>query len=180
MRYARTGIGTAKAFELQTVKDFARVAGASEDTAISAMADTAAAEIEAYCDLALLDQTITATTGDWPGQEILLPVGPVAPDATVTIELIETDGTATPVPDGFWLESGRYPRLHFTDTPGGRLRISYTAGYGTTHTDIPADITHAIYDVATRLYDMRGIDDGKATLPPAASRILARHRKVKA
>ena len=180
MRYTRTAIGTATAFDLEAVKDFVRVAGSSEDVAITAMAGTAAAEIEAYCDLALITQTITCTTDAWPGQEVALPVGPVAADATITVHLIETDGTATPVPDGFWLEGGRYPLLHFIGTPGGRLRISYPAGYGASNTAIPADLSHALCDVASRLYDMRGVDTGAPTFPPAAARILARYRRVKA
>ena len=180
MRYTRTTTGLDAGYDLEAVKDFMRVSGSSEDVAITGMADTAAAEIEAYCELALLTQTITCTTDAWPGQEVTLPVGPVAADATITVHLIETDGTATPVPDGYWLEGGRYPVLHFIGTPGGRLRISYPAGYGASNTDIPADLAHALCDVASRLYDMRGVDTGAPTLPPAAARILARYRRVKA
>lgn len=179
MRYQRTAISTAKPFDLDVVKEHMRVAGDDENTAIEAMAYTAAAEIEAYTDIALLSQTIDCTTDNWPGQELALPVGPVASDATITIHIIEQDGTLTAVPDGYWLEAGRYPVLHFIGTPGGRLRISYPAGYGAAHTDIPADIQHALADVASRLYDMRGVDEGAPTFPPAAARILARHRRVK-
>lgn len=179
MRYDRTAIGTAQPFKLDAVKDHMRVAGNDEDTGIAAMAGTAASEVEAYCDLALITQTITCTTDTWPGQDVALPVGPVAADATITVELLESDGTATPVASGFWLESGRYPVLHFNSIPGGRLRIEYPAGYGDAHTDIPADLSHAIMDHALKLYDRRGDVDSPATMAPATARICARYRRVR-
>lgn len=44
--------------------------------------------------------------------------------------------------------------------------------------DLPADIQFAIIDQAARTYDMRGVDDGRAGLSLAASRIVARYRGV--
>lgn len=141
--------------------------------------DAASAEVEAYCALALLDQTITITTDNWPAQHLSLPIGPVASGATVTVDLLELDGTTTTVTDGYWLEGGRYPVLHFTSTPGGRLRITYTAGYGDTSTAIPADLRMAICDLASRLYDYRASEKA-ATMPAATARICARYRRLKA
>jgi uncharacterized phiE125 gp8 family phage protein len=178
MLYTRTLIGTAKAVPLYALQSFVRIDDPCEIDTLQAMGDTAAAEIEAYADLALITQTITTTTGQWPGQDVALPVGPVAPGTIPTVVVIEADGTTTPVADGFWLETGRWPVLHFTTTPGGRLSITYQAGYGATAADIPPDIAHSITDLAARLWDQRGVDDGAATLPPAASRIMARHRRV--
>jgi uncharacterized phiE125 gp8 family phage protein len=180
MRYTRTPIGTAKPFDLASVKAHMRVEGSDEDTTIDGMGRAAAMEIEAYCDLALITQTITTTTDAWPGQAIALPVGPVAPDTVATVSVIEADGTATPVTDGFWLEGGRYPVLHFTSTPGGRLRIVYVAGYGADAGAIPADLSLAIADQALRYYDRRGDDDAPQGLCVSAARICARYRRVKA
>ncbi len=107
-----------------------------------------------------------------------MPIGPVAADAVVTVALVEMDGTTTPITNGYWLEGGRYPVLHFTSTPGGRLRITYTAGYGATADTIPADMSMAICDLAARLYDYRASDKA-ATMPAATARICARYRRVK-
>jgi uncharacterized phiE125 gp8 family phage protein len=180
MTYTRTPIADAPAFDLASVKDYLRVTHSFEDDVITDLARTAAAEIEAYCDLALLDQTITCTTDQWPGCIISLPVGPVQDGATVSVEVIEADGTATPVPSGWWIEGGRYPRLHFTTTPGAPLRITYAAGYGEDATALPVDLLHAIAAQATRAYSMRGDDDDKQpSLAPQTARIIARHRKVR-
>jgi hypothetical protein len=105
-------------------------------------------------------------------------IGEDGPPSTVSV--IEANGTATPLADGFWLEGGRYPVLHFTTAPGGRLRIAYQAGYGPMAGAIPADLTLAIADQATRYYAIRG-DDVEAAqgLCLSASRIAARYRRVK-
>ena len=132
MTYTRNPITTANPFDIEAIKAYLRVTSSDEDMTIAAMGSTAAQEIEGYCDLALLSQTITCTTEGWGADCVALPVGPVAPDTVATVAVIEADGTATPVTDGFWLEGGRYPVMHFTSTPGGRLRISYTAGYEST------------------------------------------------
>ena len=181
MNTTRTPIGTALPFDLASVKAHMRVTHDDEDLAIIAMASAAAAEIEAYCDLALLSQTITTTTDEWPGQSIALPVGPVASGAVATVAVVEVDGTTTAVASGFWLEGGRYPVLHFPDTePAARLRITYQAGFGDDCTALPADLSHAIADQAARFYDRRGDDDMPQVLAVAAARICARYRRVKA
>lgn len=181
MRYTRTPLTTSQPFDLGAVKLHCRIDHSDEDTDVSALAYTATAEVEAVCDLALLSQTITTTTDQWPGCIIDLPVGPLAEGDTTppTVAVIEVDGSETPVATGWWMEGGRYPRLHFTTTPGGRLRVTYQAGYGDTATSIPQDLRTAIAEQALRLYDLRGSDKVEAGIAPAAARIIARHRRVK-
>lgn len=177
MRYERTNRTLADTVSIAEMAEHLRL---DDDLVLGAMAytDAAAAEIEAYSDLALLDQDIIATTGRWPGQDIDLPVGPAPSDATVTVELIEQDGTTTEITTGFWFEGGSRPRLHFTTTPGGTLRITYGAGYGSGSSDIPADLRMAICDLAARLYDYRA-SDKHAPFPAATARIAARYRRVR-
>lgn len=179
MKYERTN-PTGPAYALADVKAYARVDASDEDALIGGLASTAAAEVEHYCDMALITQTITATTGAWPGQSISLPVGPLAAEPNVTVAQIELDGTTTDISSGWWVEGGRYPRLHFIDTePAGPLRITYAAGYGDTAASIPTDLAHAIMDHTVRLYEMRGdTEAGKPGLSPAAARIAARYRRV--
>jgi uncharacterized phiE125 gp8 family phage protein len=180
MTYTRNPITTAKPFDIEAIKAYLRVTSSDEDAVIATMGSTAAQEIEGYCEIALLSQTITITTGQWPGQDVALPVGPVAADTVPTVAMIEQDGTTTAIASGFWLEGGRYPILHFTTTPGGRLRITYQAGYGADHTALPADLSLAIADQSARYFDGRGDDDAPQGLTMAASRICARYRRVKA
>lgn len=178
MRYERTEISTASPFDPQKLLDHARV-DASMLSELAMYADTAAAEIEDYTGIALLTQTITVTTSEWPGQIINLPIGPVQSGATATVAAIEQDGSTMPITTGYWLEGGRYPRLHWTDTePASALRITYTAGFGSTHTALPADLHHAIIDQATHLFNTSGTEAGKSGLGLAAARIAARYRRV--
>lgn len=181
MRYERTPIVTALPVASANLAEYARVTDADGMAELERLARAAAAEIEHYADLALLSQTITATTDLWPGQIIALPIGPVLPDASLTVAVVEQDGTETNIADGWWVEAGRYPRLHFTGgIPGAPLRITYCAGYGSTADVVPHDLRIAIIDEATRTFDMRADDKQARGLSPAASRILARHRRVRA
>lgn len=180
MRYERTTTG-ALPISLSALADFIRVA--VDDPDLIGIAETAAREVEAYADLAMTDQTIVATTDHWPGMIIDLPVGPVTDTTSATVDLIELDGSTTPITTGWWIEGGRYPRLHFTETePGGRIRVTYSAGFGADALAVPADLAHAVMDHASKLYDMRGSchhrHDG-AGLSPHAARIVARYRRVK-
>lgn len=176
MNYTRTPISAALPVTLADAKAYARVTHSAEDSVFTALIKTAALEVEQYTDLALLSQTITATTDADPGYTVALPVGPVAAGATVTVHTIEADGSATLIASGYWLEAGRYARLHFTTdtTPTGPLRITYPAGYDS----VPADLSHAICDHVLRMYGQRGDDDVKQGLSPASARIAARYRKV--
>lgn len=140
--------------------------------------EAAAQEIEAYSDIALLDQDITALADPLTGKVLQLPVGPVPLGASVTVELIELDGTATPITSGWFLVAGPRPQLFFDTIPGGQLRITYPAGYGSTSDTIPADLRMAICDLAARLYDYRASDKAP-TFPAAAARICARYRRVR-
>lgn len=181
MTYTRKPETDSAPFSMPALKAYMRVDHDDEDAVIAALAQTAAEEVEAYCDLALLAQTITATTeGQWPGSVVTLPCGPLLDTHPVTVGVVEADGTFTPVTSGWWVEGGRYPRLHFTTTPGARLRITYRAGYGDGVEDLPASLIHAISDQTLRLFDRRGDEDLKPGLSATAARILARFRKVAA
>ncbi|TJZ89007.1 hypothetical protein FA743_19500 [Paracoccus gahaiensis] len=161
----------------------ARVDGDFEDMDIQRLADTAAAEIEAHCGLALLGQVVTVTLQAWC-KRIPLAIGPFWPeglaDHPVTVELLDEAGNITPHPAGWWITPGRYPVLNLTaSVHGAALRIRYPAGYGTRTDSIPPDLQLAIADHAAMLYDARGFDDEMPQgLSMAAARIAARHRRV--
>ena len=173
----RTPIATGDTVTPATLQEHMRL-DADLVAGSTAYVEAAAVEIEAYCDIALLTQTITALSDPWPANILTLPIGPVAPDTTVTVELVEVDGTLTPVTSGWHVQAGLYPQLYLTNTPGGRLRVTYQAGYGATADTIPRDLTMAICDLAAHLYDHRASDKA-ATMPAATARICARYRRVR-
>jgi uncharacterized phiE125 gp8 family phage protein len=178
MRHTRTQISTAMPVDPALLLTHARI-DESMLPELLIYLDAAAREIEEYTGIALLTQTITVTTDEWPGQVNQLPVGPVASGAVATVAAIELDGTTTAITSGYWLEGGRYPRLHWPNTePASRLRITYTAGYGSTHNALPADLAHAVLDQATHLFNTAGAEAGKSGLGLAAARIAARYRRV--
>lgn len=133
------------------------------------LAMTATREIEHYCDIALTRQTISFSAEAEGGDVIALPVGPLAPDAVVTVN-------GTEITDG--IEGGRYPRLTLAADITGTVAITYEAGFGDTAASVPDDLRHAVMDQALGLHDWRGDSTNRPGLTPAAARICARHRRV--
>lgn len=173
----RNAIATADPVDFAAFADHLRLE-ATEAASALIYASTAAREIEDYCGLALLAQEIVAVSDPWPGQVLRLPVGPANPSSVPAVELIEGDGSLTPITEGWTFNGGRFPTITFTGTPGGRLRVTYEAGFGADAESLPRDLHHAIMDQALRLYDRRGDTDAPATLAPSAARIAARYRRV--
>lgn len=134
--------------------------------------------IESYCGLALLNQEIVAVSHKLPGSILPLPIGPIDPDTLPTVELIELDGTATIITTGWTLHGRRYPVLKFDTHPGGKIRVTYKAGFGADADALPADLTRAICDQALRLHSLRGDVNRPANLAPSAAHIAARYRQA--
>lgn len=179
MIYSRSPASAANAVTLAVAKDHLRVTGSEEDWLIGTMIWTAALEFEDLCGIALLPQTITATSAIDPGTDLELPVGPVANDAALTVEALAEDGTTSAI-TGYWLEAGRYPVLHLTDTPTHRVRITYPAALAETSAQVPGDIQMAICDQVARLFDHRGgLMDRNPALSAHSARVIARYRRVR-
>lgn len=176
MIYTRTPINADSAMSLLDVKAHLRIVHDLEDSLIVDLMAAAVAEIEAYAEIAIQAQTITATTADDVTGDVQLPVGPVSDSAALTVQTIGTDGTLATLASGYWLEAGQYPVLRITDAPHARLRITYAAGFNV----IPADLALAIKEQVGRSYVMRGDEDGKQGLALAAARAAARYKRVRA
>lgn len=166
-------------FDLEMVKAHCRVDGTYDDSTITGMAKAAALEVEKFAQVALLTQTIRVTYEPLPlASWVNLPVGPVLPDASVTMTI---DGVAT---EAFTLGSGKRPyiRLHGSimeePTFGAVVVIEYAAGFGADASDIPADLAQAIKDQALAFYDGRAPDAKFQALSPHMARISARYRRV--
>lgn len=180
--HTRTPIASGSAVPLHQVKARARITFDDDDMELQRLIDTATAEVEAHCGLALMGQVVTVTRRAWC-KRIPLPVGPFWPeglaDHPIIVELLDEAGNATPHPAGWWIEPGRYPVLNLTgDGNGAAIRIRYPAGYGTNPGSIPADLALAVTDHATMMFDRRGDEEGPQGLSIAAARITARHRRI--
>jgi uncharacterized phiE125 gp8 family phage protein len=174
----RTPVAVAQPFDLDPVKLHLRVDHDEDDTAITNMGHTAAAEIEQFAQIALLTQTIRVTIFDpCIGTYLNLPIGPVADDEAPTVTI---DGEAF---TGFELIGGNRPVIRwltgYPDAPPGRMTITYLAGFGATAADIPADLAQALMDQAALHYDARSPMDARMlTTSPHMARIGARYRGV--
>lgn len=172
----RTPISTERPFDLNAVALHIRVElGEELDTELANMAGAAAAELEAYAQIALLTQTVTVTLENGPPRSWFeLPVAPLNDPLSVVITV---DGTAF---DAFAPVAGLRPALRFTDgKPCGLVVITYEAGFGDTAADIPPDLGNAICNQATAYFDMRGAGDGKSNgMSPHMARVAARYRRV--
>lgn len=167
MRYSRSPI-LSMPVTLDEAKQHMRVDHDHEDWLIQRYILAAAHEIEAHCEIALTRQTISLT-GETDGEPINMPVGPLAPDAAITVNGTETT-------EG--IEGGRYPRLTLRPEVTGTVAITYEAGHGDTSDSVPDDLQLAILEQVAWSYDHRGDADAEPGLTPAAARICARHRRV--
>lgn len=172
MATTRTPIAATPAFDLDALKLHARIDGTDDDDSLELMGRTATAEIEAYCDIALLDTQIRYTfEADGKPGTVVLPIGPLRTTSGIAVN-------GLPVPPGA-VTIGRYPSISLPEHDAGPTAITYVAGWGDAVEDIPPDLQFAILDHAAMLYDARAADDVKQGLSVAASRICARHRQVR-
>lgn len=171
MRYTRTPT-TAMAVSLDDLLVHMRTgfdAATTDATTLmecQRLAMTAAREIEAYCDIALTRQTISLFV-ETDGNPVHLPVGPLAPDARVTVN-------GTEITTG--ITGGRYPVLTLPEGITGSVAITYEAGFADTSASVPDDLQLAVMDQAAMLFDYRALGDERKHngLSPAAARICAR------
>lgn len=174
----REAVSSEPPFDFTKLKGFLRVDHDEEDLLIYDLGHAAAAEIEHFAQIALVNQIIRVVILN-PAQQcgFALPVGPAAADATA---IVTVDGD---VFTGFQFEGGKRPYLRwlspFYELSPSRVVIEYQAGFGPTNTAIPADLAQAIRDQAAIYYDARGPVDAKTlSSSPHMARIGARYRGV--
>ena len=171
----RTAISENAPFSLAALKIHARVDHDDDDIALDQMGRTAAAEIEHFAQVALLDQTIRVTVLNPEATiGVALPVGPYKAGSPITVTI---DGQAF---TAFSVIEGLRPYLCYQQpTRGSALVIEYQAGFGEEASGVPADLAQALLDQAVMHYDGRGPQDGKTlTTSPHMARIAARYRGV--
>lgn len=172
--------GNPQPFELNRIKDHARVDHEDEDIGFMVLGWTAASEIEHVAQIALLTQTIRVTVFQPCRDSFLsLPIGPAYQTEGVTVTL---DGVPF---TGFEFVPGNRPAINwgadYHDLFPTRLQVEYQAGFGPAVQYIPLDLQLAVADQAALIYDNRAGGDGKAlTSSPHMARIAARYRGLRA
>lgn len=169
MTYTRTP-SAASPVELRDAKAHMRVTGDDEDLLIQRYILAAAREIEAHCEIALTRQTVSLTVIPDHGI-VTLPIGPLAPDAGITVNGMPLIGAAS---------GGRWPVVILDDWTDGPVMLAYEAGFGDTAASVPDDLQLAVMEQAAFAFDNRGNADARPGLVPAAARIAARYRRVRA
>ncbi len=163
-------------FSLPDIKEHVRVTSFEEEFLLGSYGDSAALELEAYAQIALLDQLIRVTLESWPRSTTFnLPIAPMVDPLSVSIT---ADGEPFA---GYATITGLRPAVRVTDAtkPCGVIVIEYTAGFGPNANDIPADLAIAIQDQAATFFDMRGEPEGKTNgMSAHMARITARYRRV--
>ncbi len=120
-----------------------------------------------------------------------LPVGPVIAGATYGVSAVADDGTVTPInAAALMIDTGRFAIVRqkstYTDLQsnyGSRFIVTYTAGFGLTAAQVPADIRLAILDQALKYYEQRGDTDqivGRGgALIGTTSQVAARYKRIR-
>lgn len=178
----RSPIGSALPFVLSEVCTHLRVEPDEDDygAPIEIIAQAAAADLEEFAQIALLNQIIRVNIfNPNPLQSgFLLPIGPVELNHTPTVTF---DGGAF---TGFAFVGGDRPYINwkseYFDNLPSRITIEYQAGFGEAATDIPADLVQALMDQAAMHYDARGVTDARQNMTSQhMARVGARYRGVR-
>jgi uncharacterized phiE125 gp8 family phage protein len=174
---------------LDEAKLYLRVDTNADDDAIAAMIASARTLFERETDRALLDQDWDFILDRWPepgcdGRRVIdLPLGPVSAISEITVS--DGAGGATDVPSSDYVADFAGGRL--TEVAAGKwplpraaaagIRIAFTAGFGASAEDVPADIRGVLLALVGELYENRGGDLDLAS--PRIAALLAPYRKVR-
>jgi uncharacterized phiE125 gp8 family phage protein len=149
------------------LKLFARIDSSYEDTLLTAFIVTARQLTEKFLRRALITQTITLEMDYWSSWVIELPRPPLI-SVTSIVYVNEDDTTTTYSSDNYYVRTNAEPGQLVikngssvpinTDRYYGGYRITYTAGYGASASDVPQAIRDAIKIWATELYEGRATE----------------------
>jgi uncharacterized phiE125 gp8 family phage protein len=143
--------GTA-AVSTADAKKYMRVDFSEDDDFIDALISSTTEFVQKILNRALISQTVIAEW-DSVGYNVPLPyIGKESITVVSEVLTIDNDGTETELTlnSGYSIRNGK-----IKVATGLGLRATYTAGFGTASTDIPAPIITAIKRIVLGLYDRR-------------------------
>lgn len=155
---------------LQELKDYARVDGDDDNEILALLIPAATAAVEARVGRALLQQTLVlhldAFRDPTRRDAILLPRPPVA--SVTEIRYTDAGGTQRTVTAAtYTVETTVEPAMIFLAQSqswptslrlAAAVEVEYVAGYGTSPTDVPAALRHAVKRVARLMYEGGCVD----------------------
>lgn len=158
----------------------------AETMALSGFLRAAIAAIEARTGKVLLTRRFRMQLDDWRdrlGQT--LPLAPV--QAVNEIRIDDGRGTITTLsPDGWrLLPDGQRPMVLPTGIilphvpRSGMVTITFTAGFGESWDQVPADLAQAVLMLAARYYEDRSFEGGRSAMPFGVSALIERWRQVR-
>lgn len=182
MTYAQTAAPAVEPVTLGEAKAHMRLDEGHEDAFVTALIAIARSHLEHTTGLALISQGFRLYLDRWPESGVVsIGRGPVRSVEVVTV--YDADGEPQEVPltdhrlDGF----GRPARLWLADPPApGRavngIEIDFTAGFGDSGEDVPAELKRAMLMHVALMFAYRGAvapADQPAAIPDGYDRLVA-------
>lgn len=179
---------------LAEAKLFLRVDTSADDAGITAMIAAARLAFERETGLVLLNQDWEWTLDRFPdpgleGRRTLeLPLAPVAEIQEFLVR--DNAGAETDIPSTDYVldvaaalprlvERGRnlWPR---PQASASGVRLAFTAGFGASASDVPADIRQALLELVAHAYERRGLGESEFDLSSSGvAALLAPYRRVR-
>ncbi|MDB6181504.1 head-tail connector protein [Paracoccus fistulariae] len=158
----------------------------AETLALTGFLRAAIAAIEARTGKVLLTRRFRMQLDDWRdrlGQT--LPLAPVQSVDGISID--DGGGTVTTLSPDSWrlLPDGQRPMILPTGIilphvpRRGLVNITFTAGFGESWDQVPADLAQAVLLLATRYYEDRSLEGSRAAMPFGVSALIERWRQVR-
>lgn len=156
----------------------------AQDSLLEALLRAAIAAVEARTDKATITRDFIWTVPEWRlPDEAAFPVAPVL--SVTAMSIVDRNGASTAVdPAGFALIPDTH-RPHLAGSlpsipSGGVAEVQFSAGYGTSWGELPADLAQAVFLLGAHYYEHR--HDTAATerpMPHGANALLQRYTTVR-
>ena len=172
---------------LETAKTHLRIDGTDDDLLINSLITAARIFVETSIAKIMISQSWSYFRDAWPKNGTMhLPLSPLISvdeirlHAEGSFSLLDAEDYAVDL-------ISRDPRIKLrggppspdTTRPLNRIEVQFTAGFGATVSDVPADLVQAVLMLATHWYEQRApIGHGGAfdDIPAHVSAILAAHK----
>lgn len=177
---------------LDEVKLYLRVDTDAEDATITLLISAARELFERETGRALIMQDWEWTLDCWPEpgfdarRVVEFPLGPVAEITEIVVK--DGAGGETDVPETDYIADLARGRLtektpSLWPRPGAAaagIRVAFTAGFGDSGEDVPADIRGVLLALIAEGYEHRAPSEGAAAeMAPRVAQLLAPYRKVR-
>lgn len=174
---------------LVETRTFLRLDDGAEDALLETLIAAARLHVEGTTARAMIAQTWRLVLDDWPSsREVKLPVGPAISLSAITAYDDNGDGHELDL-SRFSLESTAPLLLVPKEVEGmpvlqerHGIEIDYVAGFGTSASDVPADLRHAMLSLVAYWFEHRDavIVAGSGSVVPAGfDRLIAGYRQVR-